>query len=58
MKAILVYQNNEMAAIHLAFQDNPTGIELFSFINAFLTLKLLEVAKVKIIKNKFHFLKY
>ena len=48
-------KNNEMAAIHLAFQDNPTGIELFSFINAFLTLKLLEVAKVKIIKKQISF---
>jgi len=29
-----MYQNNEMAAI-LAYQTNPVGIELFSYVNTF-----------------------
>ena len=32
--AILVFQNNETAAM-LVYQDNPVGIELFSYENTF-----------------------
>ena len=34
MAAILVFQNNETAAM-LVYQDNPVGIELFSYVKAF-----------------------
>ena len=33
-EAKLVFQNNETAAM-LVYRDNPVGIELFSYINAF-----------------------
>ena len=32
--AILVFQNNEMAAM-LVYSKNPLGVELFSHVNAF-----------------------
>ena len=32
--AILVFQNNEMAAM-LVYPENPLGVELFSHVNAF-----------------------
>ena len=32
--AILVFQNNEMAAM-LVYSENPLGVELFSHVNAF-----------------------
>ena len=34
MEAILVSQNNEMAAMFV-YQDNPMGVEFFSYANAF-----------------------
>ena len=34
ISAILVFQNNETAAI-LAYQENPVGVELFSYVKAF-----------------------
>ena len=32
--AILVFQNKETAAM-LVYQENPLGVELFSYVNAF-----------------------
>ena len=34
MAAILVFQNNETATM-LVYQDNPVGVELFSYANFF-----------------------
>ena len=34
MAVILVFQNNETAAV-LVYQENPLGVELFSYVNAF-----------------------
>ena len=34
MAAILVFQNNETAAMFV-YQDNPMGVEFFSYANAF-----------------------
>ena len=34
MVAILVFQSNETVAM-LVYQDNPVGVELFSYLNAF-----------------------
>ena len=35
----LVFQNNEMVAM-LGYQDNPVGIELFSYVNVTILLKI------------------
>ena len=37
MAAILVFQNNETAAV-LVSQTSPVGVELFSYANAFFCL--------------------
>ena len=34
ISAILVFQNNETAAI-LVYQENPVGVELFSYVKTF-----------------------
>ena len=34
ISAILVFQNNETAVI-LVYQENPVGVELFSYVKAF-----------------------
>ena len=34
MAAILLFQNNE-TAVMLVYQENPLGVELFSYANAF-----------------------
>ena len=34
ISAILVFQNNETAAI-MVYQENPVGVEVFSYVKAF-----------------------
>ena len=42
MAAILVFQNNEMAAM-LVYQENPLGFELFSHVNAFFLFQQISI---------------